>query len=580
MSMTRALVTSVLVTTALLAPGAVLAPAQADDPIDVTGQITDKTGVLGADQAEVRRALDEFFDRTGLQLFVVYVPTFGDLTGEEWAAKTSAKSGLGQADVLLAVATKDRAYGYGTENQTFTDEDLETVDRTRILPALRNDDFAGAAIEAADGYGDIAEDRGGPWGWIVFGGILAIVVGALITRRVRRRFDHTHRVLDEHGNPVDPADILTSEELDSTASRALVAIDDALKTSEQELGYAEAQFGTPATQTFRTTLERGRELVREAFTLRQRLDDTTEEPEKERRAMASRIITICEQVDDELDAQVESFDHLRDLQSRATEVLDELATRTDEVEQRLPQSRAVLEELSSSSVAGNLDQAERLISTARDQVAKGREDPDDRSAAATHARAAEDAIAQAVTLLDAIDEAETLAEKSEKERATLEDSLGRVSSTVKGVAEFIETRRGAVGAQARTRLSEAARHLEIAQRTITTDQAAAAAAIAEAERQAVDAQHLADADVAEWNEQQRASDDEDEHSPGFDSMVLGGILVDAIGRGRLRSMLGGSSHGGGSGTPYGGSSHRGSPRTPGSFGGTSTRGRRGGGGRF
>src|SRR5688500_12652633 len=115
MSMKRALVTSVLLTAALLAPGAALAPASADDPIDVTRQITDRAGVLGGQQPEVRQALDRFFDRTGLQLFVVYVPTFGDLTGSEWAAKTAEKSELGRGDVLLVMATKDRAYGYRTD---------------------------------------------------------------------------------------------------------------------------------------------------------------------------------------------------------------------------------------------------------------------------------------------------------------------------------------------------------------------------------------------------------------------------------------------------------------------------------
>ena len=61
------------------------------------------------------------------------------------------------------------------------------------------------------------------------------------------------------------------------------------------------------------------------------------------------------------------------------------------------------------------------------------ENGQERSTAATHARAAEDALAQAVTLLDAIDEAEAREARSEKERATLEDSLGRVTSIVKGV---------------------------------------------------------------------------------------------------------------------------------------------------
>lgn len=575
MALKRTLMASLIVVLAVLTNVAV-SPAQAEEPIDVTGQITDRADALGADRPEVRRALDRFFDRTGLQLFVVYVPTFDDLTGQEWADRTAEVSGLGQADVLLAVATKDRAYGYSTDNETFAAEDLETVDRRRILPALRNDDFAGAAIEAADGYADIAEDEGLPWGGFVLAGVLVLGAGAFVVHRIRRRFDHTHRVLDEHGNPVDPADILTLDELEATASRALVAIDDALTTSEQELGYAEAQFGTPETSTFRTTLERGRETVREAFALRHRLDDAIEETEKERRAMASRIIALCEEVDQELDAQVESFDELRDLQARAPEVLDELATRADEVAGRLPESRSTLERLPAGavvSVRGNVDQAEQLIVTAREQIAKGREDVDNRPAAAMRARAAEDALAQAITLFVAIEEAAA-------DASGAIDALGRVSSKVKGVSEFIGTRRGAVGAQARTRLSEAARHLDRAQRTMVDDQDAARADLDTADRIADEAQRLADHDVAEWNVRREKRDVV--RKPGFESMVLGGILVDARNRGRVGSVLGGSSHGGGSGTPYRGSdpgTPR-TPRTPGSFGGTGKRSRRSGGGRF
>lgn len=555
-----------------------LYPASAEKPIDVTGQITDEAGVLGAEQAEVRQALDRFFDRTGLQLFVVYVPTFDDLTGEEWAAQASEKSGLGKGDVLLAVATKDRAYGYDSDDETFTDDELQEVDRTRILPQLREDDYAGAAIEAADGFGDAAEDEF-PVGLVALIGVVVLLVGALVVRRIRRRFDHTHRVLDEHGNPVDPAAILTTEELDSTASRALVAIDDALKTSEQELGFAEAQFGGDETAQFRATLQRGRELVREAFTLRQQLDDSVGESEKERRTMASRIITICEQVDDELDAEVESFDRLRDLQAKAPEVLQGLGPKADAVVARLAGSRATLSALTDQTgVAGNADQAERLIASAREQVDLGRAE-DDSATAATHARAAEDALAQATTLLDAIDEAKEREAQAAVDRASLEDELGRVSSVVKGVSEFIETRRGAVGAEARTRLSEAARHLDLAQRSLSSDPDKARSALDYAERHARDAQRLANRDVEEWNE--RDDERDEKRGSNLDSMILGGILVDAIGRrGKLGSVLGGSSHGGGSGAPYGGSSRSGSSRTPGSFGGTSTRGRRRGGGRF
>ncbi len=529
MSMKRALMTSLL-TLGLVTAGAALTSAHADDPIDVTGQITDETGALGADQAEVRLELDRFFDRTGLQLYVVYVPTFGDLTGEEWAARTYEKSELGRADVLLAVATKDRAYGYDTDNPTFSDQDLETVDRTRILPALRNDDFAGAAIAAADGYGDIAEDDGLPWGWIVLAIVLVLATGALVVHRIRRRFERSHHVLDEHGNPVDPAALLDSEELEEVSNRALVAVDDALLTSNDELRHAEAEHGRHQTDGFRFTVDRGRSSIREAFRLRQELDDTPNMPDQARRRAASRIISICEEVDRSLDVRVEAFDALRDWGNRVPQVLDGLVDSADELAARQPTG-----------------QAGRLVTAAMEQIERGRRAlaDDEPKNALVHARAAEEAVAQASTLLD---------DQTDNRTA---------------VDDYITTRRAAVRAPARARLTEAGRHLR-------------AGNPAEAERLVDAARTAAESDVAAWNERQETRGDR-RRSPNVETLVLAGILVKPIGRnglGGIGSLLGGSTHGGGSGEPYGGSERPGSTRTPGSFGGTRTRGRRGGGGRF
>jgi hypothetical protein len=531
MSMTRALVASVLFSLGLLAAGASLTTAHAEDPINISSQITDEAGVLDGDQVAVRQALDRFFDRTGLQLFVVYVPTFDDLTGNEWAKKTAKKSGLGRADVLLAVATKDRAYGYSTANETFTAQDLETVDRTRILPALRNDDFSGAAIDAADGYGDIAEDDGLPWGIIVLAIVVVLGVGAFLVRRSRTRFDHTHRVLDEHGNLVDPAAILSLEELDDVSSRALVAVDDALLTSNDELRHLEAERGRGRTDGFRFTVDRARSSMREAFTLRQQLDENPTMPEQARRRTSSRIISICEDVDHSLDAQAEAFDAQRDWNEQVPHILDGLVGQADDLAARQP-----------------TDQAGRLLVAAQEQIERGRKalTDDELKHAALHARAAEEAIAQATKLLD---------DHHEDAFAALD--------------EYITTHRAAVRAPARTRLSEAGRYLR-------------AGDDEEAERLVEEARVAAEADVATWTGRQKDRGDH-RRTPNVETLVLGGILVKPIGRnglGGIGSLLGGSSHGGGSGEPYGVSEPPGSTRTPGSFGGTSTRGRRGGGGRF
>ncbi len=649
----RAIAVLVLLALATLGFGAV---AQADSPLDVSGEITDNAGVLSSsDRAKVQKALDDYHDQTGFQLFVVYVKSFDGLSGPDWSDQTATKSGLGTTETLLAVAIDDRKYGTSVPNEhPISDQDFARIDTEKIEPALRKEDWAGAAIAAAQGYTVAAEGSGLPWGAIVIGGAVVAGGGALVVRRMRRRYDDTHVVLDEHGQPIDPLSQLSTEDLNKQSSAALVGIDDAIKTSEQELGFAEAQFGKDATREFAEAIKAGSTSIKEAFGLRQKLDDSEPETEPQKRQMNAEIIRLCMHVSESLDEQVEKFDELRDLQAKAPQVLADMDERADEILKRLPGARTLIAELAKSypatslaSVDKNADQAEVLIAAAKEQVVQGGEalKTDDRATAVTHARAAEDAVGQASKLLDAVAEADTnlkaapakiaerltslqldvddaarlaandpgvsptasaaavaiayaqqadhdplaaeaglqtaeatldnllapiraAAAEAAKARVALSESLGRVTSRVKAVSDYIETRRGAVGAEARTRLSEAARHLDRAQQTLTTDPADSLVALQKAEAFVSQAEQLAQNDVGTWERSQRQTSGG--AGGGLNSMVLGGILIDALGRGGGGgSVLGGrGGNGGGAG------------RGPGSFGGGGTRGRRGGGGRF
>src|SRR3954471_20866088 len=104
----RVLVGSLIVAGALLllAPaGAGAAPA--DDPADLSGAyVLDASGVLGGDAADVRDAIDTLYDETGAKVFVVYVDTFENPSdAQRWADDSAERSGLGDADLLLAIAT-------------------------------------------------------------------------------------------------------------------------------------------------------------------------------------------------------------------------------------------------------------------------------------------------------------------------------------------------------------------------------------------------------------------------------------------------------------------------------------------
>lgn len=112
--------------------------ARAEDPVTLSrdGQITDKVDALGDRERQVDAALDRLFDEQRVQLFVAYVRDFSGRDAQTWTDETANRNGLGQDDVLLAVATHDRQYAYSVDRGSrLTDADLQDVANTAIEPA-------------------------------------------------------------------------------------------------------------------------------------------------------------------------------------------------------------------------------------------------------------------------------------------------------------------------------------------------------------------------------------------------------------------------------------------------------------
>jgi hypothetical protein len=157
-----------------------------------------------------------------------------------------------------------------------------------------------------------------------------------------------------------------------------------------------------------------------------------------------------------------------------------------------------------------------------------------------------------------IADARAAAERERRAAAALEQAALTARSSVAAAEDFVATRRGAVGTQARTRLAEARRHLEQAG---GPDPVAALQEARQADHLAREALRLARADVTQWSPPTATT------STGVDvaSLILGGILRGGS-SGYRRSSRSRSRGGGGFSSS--------------SFGGSSRRGRRGGGGRF
>ena len=151
-----------------------------------------------------------------------------------------------------------------------------------------------------------------------------------------------------------------------------------------------------------------------------------------------------------------------------------------------------------------------------------------------------------------------------------DQALFSAQSRVRGVSDFIDTRRGSIGPEARTRLAEAVRQLQAAQDKRATNISEAIAHANGADMLAGQAQTLASNDVAAA--QRHYTSGWGGCGSGSDmGGVIGGIIIGNILSGALRGGFGGGFGGGlgmGRSTSFGGSSR------------SSGRSYSGGGGRF
>lgn len=651
----------------------VVAPtALAVAPYRLSSPLSDNANVLSSsDEAEINAAAERLQSAEGIQLWVTYENSFSGLSGTDWSDQTATASGLGNTDLLFSVATGDRAYGYSAPGTLpLSDTEIQSVMSTSVVPLLRKGDWAGAAVALADGLsespagGSSTGDSGGSGFGFLWLLVLLLLLGALAFFFLRRRSSKgggkgPGQGAGGGGAGTAPPSI---EELRHEAAASLIEVDDSIRTSTEELGFAQAQFGDADTAPFEQALAQSKKELTQAFDLQRQA--TEAKGSAQEGTLLSQIVALCHGADKRLDDQVAHFDQLRSLERNIDTVLPGLASRVAELKEHLPRTTATADGLKArypesalATVMSNLSEANERTRLADESVTAGNDllGAGDRAGAVARSRAAEEAIGQANTLLDSVDRAPTelveaegavsaLIAETEKDVAeaerlgitpelatahgyavqtlawakqvtssggfdpiaarraleasdgALEKGLGPVRdaaaakaraeallasvtegarSSIQAADDFIDTRRGAVGAKARTYLAEAQRRYQLGMQPGSADPQEALANLQAADQLADQALAEAQRDEAAYrNAEQRG------RTGGGDlgTMILGGILVNAMARGG--GMGGFGMGGGGFG---GGGSNRGGGIViggPGSFGGISTRGRLGGGGRF
>jgi uncharacterized membrane protein YgcG len=416
------------------------APAALAQAPRLTDHVTDQTGTLGSGKAAVEDSLANLLDRANVELWVVLVSTTDGGTAQDLARQTFESNGLGGNDMVLLVAVDDHRYGWWEDTRAGSG-DIGTATRlsggaidalcsANLDPSFRQGDYSGgvvnfagaleqavsagskptAALPTSSGSnsgGSSSGSSGGDLGTLLlFFAIVVVVIGVLVVIAGVRSWRMSKLTAEERDK--------RTGELARQANKLLVDTDDAITEAKQELGFAQAEFSDADCAPFAAALDKAQAELKQAFTLRQQLDDATPEDPPTREQMYSGIIAHCQTAGTAIDEQEKRLQTLRDLEKTAPQALEALGKEIDNLQGRLPAIKAAMQVLAGyapaswSSVKGNPEEADKRGAFAEDQIKKGKaaltQTPPNNRDAASATRTAQEAVAQANQLLDAVEQ--------------------------------------------------------------------------------------------------------------------------------------------------------------------------------
>ncbi|MDS2171179.1 hypothetical protein Q7C18_00515 [Nesterenkonia sp. CL21] len=211
----------------------------------------------------------------------------------------------------------------------------------------------------------------------------------------------------------DPRDTMPYGQLRQQAGSMLVAADEAVRSSDQEILFAQAAYGDEAVEVFRQDIQKSKDHLRDAFRLQQQLDQQPPQDETEARRIVRQIMEHCEQLDASLDAHRQEFEGLRDLErspgpaaAQLNERLADLRTRLHAAAAELPQLQKRYTGEPLESLQQNLDRAEGLLEDAQShgETAAQAAEAHRASDAVVAIHAGERSAAEAAALLDSADQ--------------------------------------------------------------------------------------------------------------------------------------------------------------------------------
>lgn len=189
----------------------------------------------------------------------------------------------------------------------------------------------------------------------------------------------------------DRLDTAPLEMLRQEAGTMLIAADDAVRSSEQEVLFAQASYGEEEVEVFQQDIAQAHEHLTESFRLQHQLDREPPEQEHEARELVKRIFANCEKIHETLEAHRKEFEGMRNLErdprpalEQLNRQLSDLSARREHVESQLPTLEQKYSEDALAQFRDNLTQSAQAL-----QQAAGARDAAQQS---TEAGSASDAV--------------------------------------------------------------------------------------------------------------------------------------------------------------------------------------------
>jgi hypothetical protein len=226
------------------------------------------------------------------------------------------------------------------------------------------------------------------------------------------------------------------------AELAIVAADERVRLTSDELDFARAELGDKATEDLAAALDSVKVHLAEAFRLHQLNHDEIPDTKEELRTRNARIIQLSQWAEDLLEERTLVLQPKIDAVRRAPETLARVRADRDRLAERVPHAREIVDRLAQryspsalQQVAGNPDEVQQLLDFAVHTagVSERRREAGQREQASVALEAATEAVRRAETLLDAVDTFEIEALRAESTLAAVIDDSRN---------DLVEARRG------------------------------------------------------------------------------------------------------------------------------------------